>query len=699
MRAFVLCSVLVLMGRLPAAAAEGVDWTKHPVNVWVKQTSREGAAVPRLTYEGSGALDPVRRLWIHFGGHDGIPQGFYLFTYDFGSGEWQQRFPNTSPPGVCCVDGSNTFDVARRRFVAFVGASLGHGSQWSRGVKLKQSHVWLYHAGENSWTNMRPQPYKQPEKYSREVIGGLNSGATYDANHEITITFGGQGAGGPTNALFVYDGYTNRLEQLHPPESPSRRDGMGICYDTDHDCLVMYGGQYSSDEQTWLYRFSTNRWEPHDLDPRPPGKKEGTYSTNPKMAFDSNAGVCLCVVRRGEKSGFPTGTLETWVLDVGKMKWTRMDPAVSPDPGASRARNLSYWPERNVFVLESVAAQKHEPQIWTYRYRKAGRPDRPEPPGDLRVVAGRGKATVSWTPSESAGVSSYNVYRAPAARPWKAEFSRIASVRAGEFVDADLAEGTVSIYRVTAVDTAGNESRPSQMARTQPRVAVRPVVSVLAADRVEVHWNRHPAPDVVGYNVYRGVVAVDTVRRGTPGAWKDNDPEYSEPVVVAVKDISSIRKLNETPVAEMGFTDTGIDLTEKGKPSGDYKYAVYAYIVRAVNRLGSESGPSPYALTIPSEPQHVMLRERDAVAELRWEPNAEKGVTGYRIYKLGKSHWDIVRVTQQPIAGATFRHRAGSGQTRYWVVAVDRLGQEGQPSSPVWHNHSYQGFYQGEWHQ
>ncbi len=94
-----------------------------------------------------------------------------------------------------------------------------------------------------------------------------------------------------------------------------------------------------------------------------------------------------------------------------------------------------------------------------------------------------------------------------------------------------------------------------------------------------------------------------------------------------------------------------------------------------------------------------MLRERDAVAELRWEPNTEKGVAGYRIYKLGKSHWDIVRVTQQPIAGATFRHRAGSSQTRYWVVAVDRLGQEGQPSSPVWHNHSYRGFFRGDWHQ
>ena len=47
----------------------------------------------------------------------------------------------------------------------------------------------------------------------------------------------------------------------------------------------------------------------------------------------------------------------------------------------------------------------------------------------------------------------------------------------------------------------------------------------------------------------------------------------------------------------------------------------------------------------------------------------------------------------------TVTHEGGKGVTRYWVVAVDALGQEGQPSSPVWHNQSYKGFFSGEWHQ
>jgi hypothetical protein len=94
-----------------------------------------------------------------------------------------------------------------------------------------------------------------------------------------------------------------------------------------------------------------------------------------------------------------------------------------------------------------------------------------------------------------------------------------------------------------------------------------------------------------------------------------------------------------------------------------------------------------------------MLREKEGVAEIKWAPAAEKSVTGYHIYKLGKSHWEIVRQTDQPVHETTFRETAGSNETRYWVVPVDRLGQEGQPSSPVWCNHDYRGFFEGEWHQ
>jgi hypothetical protein len=204
----------------------------------------------------------------------------------------------------------------------------------------------------------------------------------------------------------------------------------------------------------------------------------------------------------------------------------------------------------------------------------------------------------------------------------------------------------------------------------------------------------------VGYNVYRGVVTARTVKRGTPGAWKDNDPEYPEPVVVGVSDITGIRRLNDEPLSDPGYLDSALDLRNRGPQSGDYRWAVFAYVLRAVNRLGTESGPSPYALTIPSEPRGVLLREEDDTAEIRWDPAPEESVVGYHVYKLGKSHWEILRVTDEPVGEPRFRHEAGPRTTRYWIVAVDRLGQQGAPSTPVWYRHSrYRDFCAGEWHQ
>lgn len=226
-----------------------------------------------------------------------------------------------------------------------------------------------------------------------------------------------------------------------------------------------------------------------------------------------------------------------------------------------------------------------------------------------------------------------------------------------------------------------------------------PVVSILAANKIAVKWPAHPAKDVIGYNVYRGLVSVRTVQKGTPQPWRDNDPEHPEPLVVAVKDITDLRKLNDKPLAPTSFTDTATDLTKKGPEAADHRYAVYAYVLKAVNALGTESGPSPYALTIPSEPTGVLLREQGGKAELRWAANPEKGVAGYRLYKKGKGNFEIVRATDELVKGTAFVDASPGSRTRYWVTAVDVLGQEGEPSSPVWYGQSYKGFFEGEWHQ
>ncbi len=681
----------ILTGTIPVAAAGEPPWANHPKNVWVKQSPREGAKAPGFLYEGSGDFDPYSNRWIHHAGHDGVPQGFHTFTCDLVTGVWEQRFPPTSPPGVCCVDGANVFDLASRRFVRFPGGSLGHGYQWSRGVRLKDSAVWLYDPALNTWMNMRPPPYRELEKYSKDAIGGLCSGGVYARNHELAISFGGSGAGGAKNSMFFYDAYANALHLVQASNPPPARDGMGLAYDAARDRLVMFGSQYSDDERTWLYDFRSNAWQAHELNPHPPGKKIGTYSTIPRLAYDSVNDVMLCIVWLGENGGH-----ETWKFDAGKMLWTKLNPSTEPAHSKSRSRNLTFSAEHNVFMLE-LSSTNNRPELWTYRYKKAGSSSRPVAPANLEAMTESNKVTLTWTASSSPDVKEYHVYRAEPAQPWLADFKNIGATTGVTFEDRTVSTGKVHCYFVKTIARDGEASAPSFRARTQPRVLLKPVVSVLATNRVEVSWNVHPAKDIVGYHVYRGVAAVKTVRKGEPGAWKDNDPEYAEPQVVKLTDITRITRLNDQPVRATNWTDR-VDLAAKGTESSDYKFAVCAYIVRAVNRLGVESGPSPYALTIPSEPVNLLCRERGDSAELKWDANSEQGIAGYRIYKL-KGTWEILPVTTGLLHETKFTHQAGRNATRYWVVAVDALGQEGQPSSPAWCNQSYHGFYQGEWHQ
>ena len=117
------------------------------------------------------------------------------------------------------------------------------------------------------------------------------------------------------------------------------------------------------------------------------------------------------------------------------------------------------------------------------------------------------------------------------------------------------------------------------------------------------------------------------------------------------------------------------------------------------------SGASPAFFTIPSSPQHLFSREDETTAKLKWAANSEKGIAGYRVYRLD-GRWDkdaVTRLTDGPISELTFADpSAGSATRRYHIVAVDVLGQEGFPSSPVWYQREWKAFYApfvGDWHQ
>ncbi len=250
------------------------------------------------------------------------------------------------------------------------------------------------------------------------------------------------------------------------------------------------------------------------------------------------------------------------------------------------------------------------------------------------------------------------------------------------------------------------------------------MVSVLGPTEVRLSWQVSPGDGVVGYHVERAPVEVfseDQIIR-----LRKDTPPLAEPSVGAVRAIGAFTRLTKAPVTADRFTDTTLDLARpavvEGKPlfvhrfpadrldanGKAYRYGVYAYRVRAVNRLGVESGPGPYALTIPSAPQWVFAKEEGTTCHLKWQANPEQKVAGYRVYRMESPRLNgpgqkVTRLQKTPLTGTRCTDPdAGKVTRRYWVVAVDALGQEGFPSAPVWHERQYKRYYVpfvGEWHQ
>jgi hypothetical protein len=644
-------SVILLAAVAAMAVRSQSPPLSQPANTWVKRSPLANTPPsPRLGYEGACVWDSKHRVMIRYGGHNqggGGEQHSEVWTFDPLTAKWTLKEPNTSPPGICCGQ-QNVFDPIQGRYLRFPSFSGSHGWQWWREIYLNDSSVWTYDLETNRWRNMRPLPTPR--------LAPLRC-ASWDSDEQVVVVFGGEGS---REGTLVYDPYLNEWKWMIPSrEIPSRereravqpkfRSGGNLAYDAARKLHILFGAQFSDDPHTWAYDLKKNAWRDMKPDPMPP-----TNQNDAVLTYDPLNKVVLAVVKitQSRDGNEAVHRLETWAYDAGTNKWTKMNPPQEPDPSGNRARQLMFAPELNLAILENRTHPPqgaHEQQIWTYRYAD-GKPDeRPKSP---------------------------------------------------------------------------------PRTRTQPPLVEDVVVSVISPKQVELSWlPPHPQRgrgagdegNIVGYHVERAVVEVLT--EDQLNRLKSRTPPLPEPSVGAIKRIGQFTRITASPVRGTTFNDTTIDLRtpegvttnpiyertfnaeqldENGKP---YRFAVYAYRIRAVNARGEMSGASPAFFTIPSAPQWVFAQEDGATCHLKWAANLEKGIKGYRVYRMDGRYDNekISRLTEDPIAATTYSDpTAGKATRRYYVVAVDALGQEGFPSSPVWFNREWRQFYVpfvGEWHQ
>jgi len=627
-----------------------------PIGTWVKLSPLPGGPTsPRLGYEGACAWDSVRKLFIRYGGHNqggGGEQNAELWLFDPATAAWTFREPNVSPPGVCCAQ-QDVFDPTSGLFIRFPSFSLSHGWQWPREIYLNDSSVWVYDVSTNRWRNRNPLPATNPKPLRC---------ASWDTDRQVVVLFGGESS---HEGTLVYDPYANAWTRMRPAMEPEFRSGGNMAYDAARKLHILFGSQFSDDRHTWAYDLAKNEWR----DMKPP-EMPPTDQNDAVLTYDPFRKLIVAIVKITEgKDEDAKHRLETWTYDAVGNRWSKLSPAREPDPTGNRARVLVFAPELNAALLENRTHPPHGPpeqQMWALRL-------------GLRPSATYGTSGIlrAWL-----GPAPADPETAPLSDPRRAKGGRI---------------------------------------RAEPRIIEDVVVSVISAREIEVAWKVPPESGVAGYRIERAAAEVLTEDQLT--RLKSRTPPLAPPSAGIVKRIGAFVSLTPSPIAATTFVDRAIDLARPAKIEGDpiyereihadlfdssgapYRFAVYAYRVRAVNAQGVESGPSPAVLTIPSPVQYLFSKEDGRTCLLKWAANPEKGIAGYRVYRMDGRYDNekISRLTADPVRGLTYADpEAGDRTRRYYVLAVDAIGQEGCPSSPVWYDREWKAYYVpfvGEWHQ
>ena len=135
-------------------------------------------------------------------------------------------------------------------------------------------------------------------------------------------------------------------------------------------------------------------------------------------------------------------------------------------------------------------------------------PDTTPPATPSGVVANGSTAGIAldWADNTESDLGGYNVYSSSSV---SGTFTKIngALLTASELLDAAAAGGVTTFYRVTAVDTSGNESafvaisgfRPDSVAPNAPA----DLVATPSYTEVTLNWSDSTEIDFAGYNVYR----------------------------------------------------------------------------------------------------------------------------------------------------------------------------------------------------
>jgi hypothetical protein len=183
-----------------------------------------------------------------------------------------------------------------------------------------------------------------------------------------------------------------------------------------------------------------------------------------------------------------------------------------------------------------------------------------------------------------------------------------------------------------------------------------------------------PLTGLTGYRIYRGELDPASLEAASKNLL---DAKWKSP-------LSLLATADET-----AYRDTLFDFDK-----------TYVYIVRSLVTVEGhplESSPSDPAIVTPRDifppaaPQNVVgnvlpgASPGSVLVDLSWSINLERDLAGYRVYRSEQEGTRGTLITPDLLLAPAYRDTSVEPGHRYWytVTAVDRAGNESEPSAPA----------------
>jgi fibronectin type 3 domain-containing protein/photosystem II stability/assembly factor-like uncharacterized protein len=284
----------------------------------------------------------------------------------------------------------------------------------------------------------------------------------------------------------------------------------------------------------------------------------------------------------------------------------------------------------------------------------------PLPPVNVVVTDSSSKTiTIKWGKNTEPDFLRYRIYRDTSPNPTTKVDSTSGGVTDTTKTFTGLTNGTRYYFRVTAVDSTGNESSYSDAVSAVPADRLAPsapsnlVVTDSSSGTISLEWGKNVEPDLLCYRIYRGTSSNPTTK------------------------VDSATGSSDTSKTFTGLTNG----------------TRYYFRVTAVDSTGNESGYSNETNAVPGDrippasPANLVVTDSSSkTITVKWRTSAETDFLRYRIYR-GISAAPTSEV-DSTTAGITDTSRTFTGLTngtRYYVrvTAVDSAGNESPYSNEV----------------